>query len=217
MKTALIIEDDELCRTPVVERLRGMGWKVLEAVGGEQGLELAVKHDPGLIICALLMPHGNGFQLCRAVRQHLDLKHTRIVAVSTLDYASDQTAALEAGADECISKGALLENLEDLLSRVPVEQEQTAAGADLPSAPQHTDGPTRMRFWGVRGSIPSPGPETVRYGGNTSCVEVRSDGEIIVLDAGTGIRPLGLALAEEFEGSSLALTVLISHTHWDHI
>src|SRR5213079_387095 len=56
-----------------------------------------------------------------------------------------------------------------------------------------TEHSTRIKFWGVRGSIPVPGNSTVRYGGNTSCVEVRADGEIIVLDAGTGIRPLGLA------------------------
>lgn len=74
-----------------------------------------------------------------------------------------------------------------------------------------------LRFWGVRGSIPSPGPATVRYGGNTSCVEMRADGELIVLDAGTGIRDLGLALAREHAGRPMDLTLLISHTHWDHI
>ena len=74
-----------------------------------------------------------------------------------------------------------------------------------------------MRFWGVRGSIPCPGPETVGYGGNTSCVELRLDHEVIILDAGSGIRPLGLALARELETQALDLTLLISHTHWDHI
>ena len=58
---------------------------------------------------------------------------------------------------------------------------------------------------------------TVRYGGNTSCVEVRADGEIIILDAGTGIRALGLALDKEFGARSMKLTLLITHTHWDHI
>ena len=62
-----------------------------------------------------------------------------------------------------------------------------------------------------------PGPETVRYGGNTSCVEVRADGEIIVLDAGSGIRGLGLALQKELGPETIKLTLLISHTHWDHI
>jgi len=77
--------------------------------------------------------------------------------------------------------------------------------------------PTRLTFWGVRGSIPTPGPGTVHYGGNTSCVEVRADGQIIVLDAGTGLRLLGLQLVAEFDARPLDLTLLLTHTHWDHI
>src|SRR6266852_5716626 len=75
----------------------------------------------------------------------------------------------------------------------------------------------RVKLWGVRGSIPVPGPATVGYGGNTSCVEVRGDGEIVVLDAGSGIRLLGLALEKEFGSQPIRLTLLITHTHWDHI
>ncbi len=77
--------------------------------------------------------------------------------------------------------------------------------------------PCHIKFWGVRGSVPTPGAATVKYGGNTSCVEVRADGQLIVLDAGTGIRPLGLELAQEFNGASINMTLLITHTHWDHI
>jgi phosphoribosyl 1,2-cyclic phosphodiesterase len=74
----------------------------------------------------------------------------------------------------------------------------------------------RIRFWGTRGSIATPGPSTVRYGGNTACVELRSDaGTIVVLDCGTGARPLGAALVEEQRSPSGA--VLLGHTHWDHI
>ncbi len=76
---------------------------------------------------------------------------------------------------------------------------------------------TRVTFWGVRGSIPTPGPTTVRYGGNTSCVEVRAGGEILILDAGTGLRLLGQQLAGEFNGQPLNLTLMLTHTHWDHI
>ncbi len=72
-----------------------------------------------------------------------------------------------------------------------------------------------IRFWGVRGSIASPGPETANVGGNTSCVEVRCGEQRIVLDAGTGLRSLGNALARE--QGSLSLTLLLSHFHWDHI
>ncbi len=62
-----------------------------------------------------------------------------------------------------------------------------------------------------------PGPSTVRYGGNTSCVEIRADGEIIVLDAGTGIRELGNSLEKEFGSRPIKISLLISHVHWDHI
>jgi phosphoribosyl 1,2-cyclic phosphodiesterase/CheY-like chemotaxis protein len=217
MKTALIIDDDERCRAPAADRLRTLGWRVVEAENGERGLELALEHVPEMILCNLLMPHGNGFQLCRGVREQLDCRHTRIVAVSTGDYLTDHKSALEAGADEVVQKGALLEDLEAILARAAAS---LPAGSSPDGAnPPASNGaqPAQVRFWGVRGSIPTPGPDTVRYGGNTSCVEVRADGEIIVLDAGSGIRLLGIALAKEFPKEPLNLTVLITHTHWDHI
>jgi len=73
----------------------------------------------------------------------------------------------------------------------------------------------KVKFWGVRGSIPSPGPGTAHYGGNTTCVEVRTDNnELIIVDAGTGIFPLSNTLLGEMP---LTANVLISHSHWDHI
>ena len=75
----------------------------------------------------------------------------------------------------------------------------------------------KVRFWGVRGSIPVPGPDTVRVGGNTPCVEVQTtDREVIILDAGTGIRLLGLDLVRR-PVERLICVLLFSHTHWDHI
>lgn len=72
-----------------------------------------------------------------------------------------------------------------------------------------------VTFWGVRGSIASPGQETAKYGGNTSCYEIRNEnGDLAILDAGTGIRKLGMKLMAELP---VKCTILISHTHWDHI
>jgi len=72
----------------------------------------------------------------------------------------------------------------------------------------------RVKVWGARGSVPSPGPETVRYGGNTSCVQVTlADGSLVVLDAGTGIRNLGVVLG----GGPPRVDILLTHLHMDHI
>jgi phosphoribosyl 1,2-cyclic phosphodiesterase len=72
-----------------------------------------------------------------------------------------------------------------------------------------------LTFWGVRGSIASPGPDTAKYGGNTSCYELRNDaGNIAILDAGTGIRALGMKLMQSMP---VKCSILVSHTHWDHI
>jgi phosphoribosyl 1,2-cyclic phosphodiesterase len=72
-----------------------------------------------------------------------------------------------------------------------------------------------VRFWGVRGSLATPGPRTVRYGGNTSCVEVRCGPHLLILDGGTGLREFGVVLAEA--GAPVDLDLLLSHTHLDHI
>jgi len=74
-----------------------------------------------------------------------------------------------------------------------------------------------VRFWGTRGSIAAPGPNTARYGGNTSCVEVKAaDGTVIILDCGTGARELGIHLAQTMP-QPIRLHLFIGHTHWDHI
>jgi len=77
----------------------------------------------------------------------------------------------------------------------------------------------KIRFWGVRGSIPAPGPETVRYGGNTACVSVHTrSGGLVIIDMGTGLMHLGNALVGgAFGAGTGTAAILLSHTHWDHI
>ncbi len=73
----------------------------------------------------------------------------------------------------------------------------------------------KVRFWGVRGSLPTPGPTTLRLGGNTSCVEVTADGHTIILDAGSGIRMLGMKFLKE--GKPVKASLFFTHVHHDHI
>src|SRR5688572_30493386 len=77
----------------------------------------------------------------------------------------------------------------------------------------------KIRFWGVRGSIPAPGPDTIRYGGNTACVSVYTRaGGLIIIDMGTGLMHLGNdLLSGAFGAGTGRAAILLSHTHWDHI
>jgi len=74
-----------------------------------------------------------------------------------------------------------------------------------------------VKFWGTRGSIPTPGRTTEKFGGNTTCVEVRYEDTTIIFDAGSGIRELGVALLDEANGAPINAHILFTHLHWDHI
>jgi phosphoribosyl 1,2-cyclic phosphodiesterase/CheY-like chemotaxis protein len=214
MKSALLIDDDHGFREMLSELLQSHGWTVFQAPDGEAGLSIALQKRPDVIVCDLLMPRMNGFQFCRAIRaQRAFLPNVRIVVSSGSSYASDRVNALDAGADEYITKPMMpkdfLAALEQVVQPKPDAQESSPDASRWRGA--------RLKFWGVRGSIPTPGPTTTQYGGNTSCLELRADGELIVLDAGSGIRPLGTSLKKEFGNRPIHLSLLISHTHWDHI
>jgi len=209
----LIIDDDADYRSLIGQLLKAHGWQVLEAAEGDEGFELARRHKPDAVLCDLLMPRGNGFQVCRSIRGEPALRGIKIIVTSGRDYESDRRSAFDAGADEYlvkpISSADVLAILSRLASRPGTPNSKPEVAAPLE--------PARVKFWGVRGTVPTPGPGTVHYGGNTSCVEVRAEGEIIILDAGTGLRPLGRALASECRKQPLSLTLLLTHTHWDHV
>lgn len=212
MKTILVIDDDKDLRQALASALETQGWDVISASNGDDGIALARKHLPKVILCDLLMPGKNGFRVCSAIRDDDALKYSVLIAMSGKGFEDTKQAAMEAGADEFMVKPLDFGRLCDILGRI-------SKRANM-ETPLPTGGKTEtpfIRFWGVRGSIPSPGPETVGYGGNTSCVEFRAGGEIIILDAGTGIRELGNALVTEFAGQPLKVAILITHSHWDHV
>lgn len=214
-RTVLIIDDDPQYRRLTGEILEAHGWRVFEAGEGEAGLDDVRRHRPDVVLCDLLMPRSNGFQVCRAIRADTAVRHTRIVVTSGRDFEADRTSARDAGADEYLTKPIQPQALIALLDRLGTGNSAMAHKPMTASGVKHT--PARVKFWGVRGSIPSPGPDTVHFGGNTSCIEIRAGGEIIILDAGTGLRGLGRELTDEFGDQPFNLTLLLTHTHWDHI
>jgi phosphoribosyl 1,2-cyclic phosphodiesterase/CheY-like chemotaxis protein len=211
MKTLVLIDNDALSRALLSQCLAGQGWKVLEAENGAAGLDLVVKHQPTAVVCDLRTPKGNGFKICRLIREDAQLNSTRVVLMGVSRFANDRDTAFATGADgylvKPIAPGELLASLEQCRDDVRSAENSKTAFA----------GPTRVRFWGVRGSIPTPGLQTAQFGGNTSCIEVRVGDQVIVLDAGSGIRALGQELMREFHNKPLDITMLVTHTHWDHI
>ncbi len=211
MKTLVLIDNDALSRALLSQCLSGQGWRVLEAEDGEAGLKLVEKHQPAAVICDLRTPKRNGFKICRVIREQPRLKLTRVVLTGVSRFANDRDTAFASGADEYLVKPIVPAEL--LTSLDQCRDEEPPVDQPKPVV----TGPTRVRFWGVRGSIPAPGIQTAMFGGNTSCVEVRVGDQIIILDAGSGIRALGQALIREFRGGPLRITMLVTHTHWDHI
>ena len=215
MKTLVLIDNDALTRTLISECLAGEDWCVLEAEDGQTGLDLVLKHRPTAVVCDLRTPKRNGFQVCRTIREQVALKDTRVVLITVSRFANDRETAFASGADDYLIKPIVPTDLVGVLATAGADG---AVAVEAPSAaPVVASGPTLGRFWGVRGSIPSPGKETSDYGGNTSCVEVRVGDQIIILDAGSGIRRLGQSLMKEVSENGLQVTMLITHTHWDHI
>jgi phosphoribosyl 1,2-cyclic phosphodiesterase/CheY-like chemotaxis protein len=209
----LLIDDDAESRKRVAGLFARHGWDPVEAEDGATGIELAYAQRPAVIVCDLLLPKMSGLQVCRAIRERLD--SPKIIIMAGRSYDINRAAVLEAGGDDYFVKPLKWEKIAAAIkrSRRPREKLIPRQSRTLKVHPPST----RIKFWGVRGSIPVPGPATIGYGGNTTCVEIRTGGEIIILDAGSGIRELGLSLEREFGPAPINVTLLLTHTHWDHI
>jgi CheY-like chemotaxis protein/phosphoribosyl 1,2-cyclic phosphodiesterase len=201
MKRVLVIDDDPDIRLVAKNALEYAGYEVLVAEDGARGLQQVFSQQPHAVLIELMMPGMHGYSVCQAIRSDPSLKDVKIVVCSAKVYPTDIKKAMDLGADAYLMKPFAPD---ELLSKL--------ASVLDPSGP-----PVKVKFWGTRGSIPTPGPRTLRYGGNTCCVEVRCGDDIIMLDCGTGAREMGHALAEEFKGRPMCLHIFMSHTHWDHI
>src|SRR5207237_10176981 len=148
---------------------------VVAADDGGQRIEIAFAQKPEAIICDLLLPKMSGLQICRALREKLE--STKIIIVAGRHYDVDRAVVLEAGGDDYFVKPLKWDKLEKALKRKrrPPRKLTPRQSRALKFQPPST----RLKFWGVRGSIPVPGPSTIGYGGHAPCAEVRTAGEHI--------------------------------------
>jgi len=200
MKKILVVDDDLEIRQ-FLEDVLSPHFQVRTAEDGVAGLAAAKAERPDLVILDLLMPRMHGYEVVQRIRQDEELRGLKVLIASSKSYVSDQDTARKAGADDFITKPY---DVATLLGKV----QELVGGAKASVS---------LRFWGTRGSIPTPGQRTERYGGNTPCVEMRVGDRILIIDAGSGIRELGRSLMKEFQARPVSADLFISHTHWDHI
>ena len=201
MESIVLVDDDADIRHIAELRLKMAGFRVLTAGDGEAGLNLIGPERPRIVLLDLMMPRMHGFAVCQEMRKDPNLRVTYIIVTSAKTYTADIKKAKELGADLYLNKPYDLEGLVKTIHATlgPVE---TALA---------------VKFWGTRGSIATPGPATMRYGGNTYCTEARRGDHVMLFDCGTGACEAGLALARESQGRPLHVHNFVGHTHRDHI
>ena len=196
--TIHVVDDDPDILDLIRTALELVGHTVRTSQVSTDALEQLTADPPDVAIFDLMMPGMDGAELCRQVRARPGLAELPVIILSAKIYAADRQAAMAAGANAYATKPIRIEQLLDVIAQA-VNDEVTA------------------HFWGVRGTLPAPAPQNIRYGGNTSCVSLEFPrGQMLVLDAGTGIRELGNHLMASATGR-LKGTILITHPHWDHI
>lgn len=193
-----IIENDEAVIALMRMALETAGHTVIHETHSPDILAHLQRERPDCVIMDIMMPGMDGLEFLRKIRSARNLDDVKVVVVSAKSYEFDRRRAISFGADGFIAKpidpALFVRQLESLL-----------------------DGTVEMTFWGVRGTLPVPGPRALRYGGNTNCMTLEfPQGQFFIFDAGTGIKALSDHLMAE-RRSRLDYKLFLSHPHWDHI
>jgi phosphoribosyl 1,2-cyclic phosphodiesterase len=193
---AYIIDDDPIILQLLTHLLTTAGHEVSSSQSSPGALSDVLAHRPDFILVDIMMPELDGLEFCRRVRERPDLAATKVIVVTAKSYDFDRRQATAAGADGYITK---------------------PLGVDFPAQLTAILSPSiELRYWGVHGTLPVPGKDNLRYGGNTSCVTMSfSQDRLFIFDAGSGIKSLGSHLMAQKK--RISARIFISHPHWDHI
>jgi CheY-like chemotaxis protein/L-ascorbate metabolism protein UlaG (beta-lactamase superfamily) len=194
-----IVDDDQDTLALLKRLLEGAGHEVELCESGQDALKRIPAARPDCVVTDVMMPGMDGFELTRELRRRPELKQMKIVVLSAKTYEFDRRRAKELGADGYIIKpfqrDTLLQSIIDIVSDNVV-----------------------IAYWGVHGTLPTPGAAFTRYGGNTPCVSVEIGGEpLYVFDCGSGIKRLSDHVSTTMGTQRFSARIFISHTHWDHI
>jgi CheY-like chemotaxis protein/phosphoribosyl 1,2-cyclic phosphodiesterase len=193
-----LVDDDPQILMMVAAVLEEGGHTVRSCNSSTQALQEIPVERPDCVISDVMMPELDGIELCKRLRRLPELSRLKIIMLSAKNYDYDRRRAREMGANGYIVK--------------PIDP-----NTFLQSVNEIISDEVTVSYWGVHGTLPVPGPATVRYGGNTSCVSIEVSGEpLYIFDSGSGIKQLSdHILASRVQ--RLSARLFISHTHWDHI
>lgn len=216
----LIADSDELFLKQLKRHLCSLGYRVEIAMAGSSCLQKLESFKPDLLICELMLREVHGIEILRKIKQDPRLKQMGVMLMSAHVMTQNYYTAIKLGCDYFLEKPFALKQVGPLIARFFKDNLFPCSFSGKPNLygkqshylPRRHFLNSYLKFWGTRGSNPVSGPEYVRFGGNTSCLEIHNDDDLIIVDAGTGIRPLGL----EMQGHK-KIHVLLGHTHWDHL
>ena len=222
-RRVLVADDDPSISRLMCHLLEANGYEVRLAEDGEACLEEAKAFHPDLVLLDVMMRKMHGFDVLKKIKADPKTKRIGVIICTSKGYKADHEQARTLGAFEVIikpfQKDRFLEIIAGFFTHGSDEgqafrlEAETAGSGDI-YLPHISPDADYLRLWGTRGSTPVSGQKYIRHGGNTSCMQLHSGGEIIIIDAGTGIRDLGVWLmGQKFR----RLHLLVTHTHWDHI
>jgi len=194
-----IVDDDPEVLTILARMLEEAGHRVEASPSSLAALKQIPISRPDVVITDLMMPEMDGFELMRKLRDRHELDDVKIIVLSAKGYDFDRRRAKELGADGYLTKPFQREALLDSIAGIVSNQ-------------------MLISYWGVHGTLPTPGEAYVRYGGNTPCVSVEiGDEPLTIFDCGSGIKRLSDAIMKRGAQQRFSARIFISHTHWDHI
>lgn len=220
----LIADADQELYAQISSALGSEKYSFEQAVNGEEVLLKMQQFMPQLLFVELRFPEMHGIELLKKIRCNPKWESIGVILSSTNAMIQDFHAAIKEGVDFFIPKPfdmAFLYSLfdrffQDILLPEPLMSKEFRIPPKIEEIyqPEMHNPYSYIKFWGSRGSNPVSGSEYMRFGGNTSCLEIRKDDEMIIFDAGTGIRPLGDTIDTT---QCKTIHLFLSHTHWDHV
>jgi len=193
-----IVDDDRFFIKLVSKYLEEEAHLVSGNTSSVRALPEIIKEKPDCVLLDMMMPEMDGLELLKRLRSEPELAEMKIIVVSGKAYEFDRNRAYAFGADGYINKPVDPKTIVGQLRRIIEDR-------------------IELTFWGVRGTLPVPGAQSTKYGGNTSCISLEfSKGIFFVFDAGTGIKVLSNHIVAE-QRRMAGAKIFISHPHWDHI